>query len=702
MNSNSSVNVNFKVTGGEVQSYMDRLSQRALEITRQMIRSATEQNNLAKDQLKSFQQQIAALERKLTKENELAKVQAQINRDERLGALREDIGRRYNQLDQDRQNGAITNKQYRQQIQSLDNEEKVKTIDIEDLYQQELNSAKEEKRDNAILLRTLRENVDTIKSTSQQEVSQMRKGDDSLVNAIQDDEDPNALLANRVASEQFLQEQNKQNKEQVRNQESTFSALLKTAAITKVGGMIGSIPQAENELDYIKPMTSLVGMLAGGLVGNLADLVIGSQIFGVGLGQTSFGGLGAELGEKFGEFAGSALERTYKNRDQLTASNFRLQALLGRDIGVDNIRQGGLGGTGKSQYTQDLSMYGATYKDVAELQYRIATAQGTGKNLGGNTENLLALQQGVGVGSDLFSSLSELLRTSKESNRDVMKLVGGVLSAGQSNIFSEDSAFLPEFLSKNFSELHRTLLSTQNQVATGTTFDILRRFDSVGGPFGSRDPRSQGLINTINNSLVNPGSDNLKALSFIGLRQANPEMDFYQLMEERQKGLASPVYLRSMLQMVERIGGPESMKMFNLAGALGLEGNLSAVRQLYQNQDKFLSGEWNLEDLTGSGRFSQEAIRTRGRSQTSTYSAQGTAQIDNAFNDGAVEGIKVVGERMKVLFGDMMTEVQEYIIEMVSQQVRKVKNETPTSVSSIKNKVQSGKVDMTIDSLYGN
>lgn len=700
--SNNSVNVSFRVTGNEVQSYMDKLNQRSIEMTRQMIRSATEQNNLAKEQLRSFQQQIAALERKLTKENELARVQATINRDARLGALREEIGQRYTELDENRNKGTITHREHQRQVNALDAEEKSRTIDIEDLYQQELNSSKEQRRDNILLLRSLRENVDTIQSTSQSELAQMRRGDESLVNAIQDDEDPNALLANRVASERFLQEQNKQNKEQARHQESTFGALLKTAALTKVGGMISSIPQADNELDYVKPMTSVLGMLTGGILGNLADLLLGSQILGVGLGQTSFGGLGAELGEKFGEFAGSALERTYKNRDQLTTSNFRLQALLGRDIGVDNIHQGGLGGTGKSQYTQDLSMYGATYRDVAELQYRIATAQGTGKNLAGGVENLLALQQGVGVNAELFSGLSELLRSSKESNRDVMKLVGGVLSAGQNNIFANDTAFLPEFLSKNFSDLHKTFLATQNTVATGTTFDVLRRFDAIGGPFASRDSRSQGLINTIHNSLTNPSSDNLKALSFIGLRQANPDMDFYQLLEERQKGLASPVYLKSMLSMVDQIGGPESMKMFNLAGALGLEGNLSAVRQLYKNQDRFLSGEWNLEDLVGSGKYSQEAIRTRGRGQTSTYSAQGTAQIDNAFNDGAVEGIKVVGDRMKVLFGDMLDEVQKYIVEMVTQQVHKVKSETPTSTTSVKNKVQSGKVDATINNLYGN
>ena len=49
--------------------------------------------------------------------------------------------------------------------------------------------------------------------------------------------------------------------------------------------MVSSIPQARNELDYIKPITSMMGMALGGIAGNLIDAVEGSQIFGVGLGQ---------------------------------------------------------------------------------------------------------------------------------------------------------------------------------------------------------------------------------------------------------------------------------------------------------------------------------------------------------------------------------------------------------------------------------
>lgn len=656
----SSVNVSFRVTGGEVQSYMDRIQQRSTDMSRTLLRNASQQTDVAREQLRSYQEQLAALERRLRGETELARITAQINRDSRLTNFREDVSQRYSQLDENLNSGAITRRQHRVGVSQLDAEEQRGGLDIEDQYQQELANARDQQRDNAMMLRTMRENVDTVRSTSQNELAQMRRGDESLVDAVRDDNDPNALLANRLSSQQFIEEQARNNEQQEDKPESTFGAMLKALAVDKVGGLIAGIPQAENELDYVKPIASMIGLAVGGLAGNLMDMA-NVKLLGSGLGNSSFAALGMELGEKAGEFAGGALERSFKGRDALTSANYRVQALTGMNMGIDSIGgANGLGGTGLSAVTADLKDYGADFKETAELQYKLATAQGTSRNLGGGAENMLALQQGLGIGQDTFLSLTELLRSSKDQNRDVMRLVGGVAGAGKGNVFANDRTFLGEFMQKNFSTLQKTLLSTQNDVASGTTFDILKRFDAIGGPFSARDTRSGGLISTIQGSLSNPGSDNLKALSFIGLRQQNPNMSFERLLEEQQKGLASPTYLKTMLGMVDRLGGDKSMKVMNTAQMLGLGGNLAAARKLYENKDELTSGRISTEELMGTGEYSQEAIRQSGKSQTSVY-AQSTAQIQNAFVESAIKGIEVVGEKMVYLFGDMVDQTQAYV-----------------------------------------
>lgn len=681
-----SVNVNFRVTGGDIQSYMDRIQQKGVEMSRTFLKNAEAESDVAKDQLKSYQDQLSVLERKLKTENEFTRAAVQINRDNKYSLLNKDISQRSSQLDLDLERGIITKKQHRIGQTQLISEREEKSGEIEDQFRQELKNAQDQRRDNSLLIRTMRENVDTIKSTSTQELNQMRKGDESLVDAIRNDEDPNSLLANRLSTQQFIEEQAKEEEKRDREKEarpeSTFGALLKALAIERVGGLVSSIPSTKNELDYVKPILSIAGMAIGGLMGSLADVAIGTKIFGIGVGQTNLGSIGVQFGEKMGEFAGSALERTFKSREELTFSNYRLQAITGINLGVDNFSGNkGMGGTGKSDISTDLSRYGLDYKEAAELQYRIAIAQANGRNLRGGVENAIALQQGLGVNQDVFIQLSELLRSSKDQNRDVLRLVGGIAAAGRNNIFSQDRTFLGEFLQKNFSGLQRTLLQTQNNVASGTTFDILKRFDSIGGPFAARDLRSMGLINTIQNSLVNPGSDNLKALSFIALREANPNIDLASLLEERQKGLASPAYLKSILQYVDRLGGDQSMKIINTAEAFGLENNIAAARKLYNNREKLMRGEVSTQELIGQGDYSENSIRQLGQSQTGQYT-KSTAEIENAFIESAVDGVKFVGTRMKDLFGDMIDGLEIYIREAIESKILQSKTEGTAAMKS--------------------
>lgn len=682
---NNSVNVNFKVSGGDLQSYMDSMKQKADQLSSSMIENAKRESGVAKDQLKSYEQQIAALERKVRLQTSQSSKGAEFSRDQKITEVRERTRKAYDRLDQDLASGQVSPKDYKKFAKSLDRSEIAGTKGAEDEYKDELKRVKEEQRNSQTLIRTMRENVDTIKQTSQQQLGQMRKGDESLVDAVEEGGDPSARLANQLASQKHIDELSKEEKKKEEREQSTsqFGPFLKALAFERVGGMIAGMPTAKNELDYAKPMMAAMGMALGGGLGNVLDIAIGSKIAGFGVGQSSFGALGAQFGEKIGEFAGSAIERAYRSRDELTTSNYRIQALTGMDFGVNGVRADKSGGTGLSSITKDLAEYGSDFKETAALQLRLAQAQGTGRNLGGGVENALAAEAGLGVATESFMSLTELLRSSTKDNRDVLRLIGGVASAGKGNIFRDDRTFLNEFLTKNFTQLQKTLLQTQNAVASGTTFDILKRFDAVGGPFSARDSRSGGLINTIQGALTNPGSDNLKALSTIMLRRANPNMDFFELEKEKQKGLGSGTYLKSMIQAVQGMGGTESMQKLNFANMTGLGGNLAAADLLWAKRGEIMSGKISGQELLPGEGFGESSVRKSGKELTSVYS-KSTAQIENAYIEDATKGITLMGSKMTELFSKMIDGVAKHIDEQLRGVLHQAKTPEPANKNATK------------------
>lgn len=676
----NSVDVNFKVSGGDLSSFMDRMKAKSDDLSKTMIKNAQNEGGSAKDQLRSYEQQIAMLERKHRLQSDMSRREAEITRSSGLSEIQSDLKSRYADI-----SARYSSPKDAKLAASLRADAKegaqVRAEEIEERFEKDVKQIKEQHRDNQTLVRAMRENVDAVKDTSKQQLGQMRRGDDSLIDAIEDGAEPNERLANQIASEDRKKElaEKDKKKDEKRDPESVFGGFLKALAFDRVGGMVANMPSAKSELDFVKPMIAATSMAIAGLAGSAVDVLAGSKIFGTGVGQTNFGALGAQLGEKFGEFAGSAVERTYKSRDELTSANFRIQALTGSNYGIDAAGTKGAAGTGFSSIVKDLSQYGADFKETAELQFRLAQAQGTGRGLMSGAENMLAAQQGLGVQTEAFLGLTELLRSSSKGNQDVLKLIGGVATAGRSNMFAGEGGrtFLSEFLQKNFSGLQKTLLQTQNTVASGTTFDILKRFDAIGGPFSARDPRSMGLINSIHGSLVNPGSDNTKALSTIMMRRANPSMDFFELEKEKQKGLGSSAYLKSMLGSVDMMGGTESMKKMNLANLLGLGGNLDAAELLYKNREALVSGKLSMNELLPGQGYGEDSVRSLGRDQTSIYT-KGSAEIENAFVKSSIEGIEIVGSKMKDLFGRMMDDLDAYVTKRVKDMVFGVTPEKTT------------------------
>lgn len=680
----SGSSINFRVNDAGVTSFMDNIRQRSTRMTADLIRDAQRQTDLAKEQLQLVERQIAAQLRKNRLEAESAQLAIRATRDARVN----NIDRRGETIDmlseRNRQrfrNGEIERPEYlerRNRIGALGDRNTEVNINRE--TNERLQQTREEVRSNELLARYMRENIETVRTTSQQELMQMRRGDEALINAVDENGEPTERLSNQLASQRYLEENQPDKK---RSTGDNVLALANALTLEKVGGMLANIPNTRNELDYVKPMMSAAGMAVGGLAGSLVDAVSGMSVAGFSLGQTSLGPLGAQIGEKLGEFAGTAIERSFQARESLTVKNYALQAMVGRNLGVAGFGAGQLGATGNiSAYNQDLTSYGLNYGEVSDLQYNVAARNGRSRNLGRDSENVIALQQGLGVKQESSFAIMELLRSNKEGDKNVMSVIAGIAQKGQGNIFKDgDRSFLNEFLTRNYTQLQKALLSTQSVVASGTAFDILKRFDSIGGEFSARDSRSGGLINQIQGSLANPGSDNLKALAFTVMRRQNPNMGLAGLLEEQQKGLGSPSYLKSMLEAVDTMGGDSDMKIMNVAGMFGLQNNVAAARRVYQNRGKLTSGEISVDQLNGTGTYSEGSVRALGQEQTGKYTSS-TAQIENAFIDSALKGVTVVGEKMKDLMGDMMDGMSAYVKQEIKKMMSGSSNyKAPASVN---------------------
>lgn len=673
----SNASINFRVNDTGVSSYMERMRQSASQMTANLIRDAQRQTDVAKDQLRLIQQQITLIERRSRLDREAAEQAVRSNRDQRISgierrgqtidSLADENKRRFNA-------GEISREEFLQRRRRIEGLAQRNTVEaISSQSDERLAEVREQARQSQLLANYMRENIDTIRLTSHEELLQMRRGDEALVDAVDESDEPANRLANQLASQQHIEEQAREGERDRDKRENPMLAMANGVMIDRIGAMVANIPQTRNELDYVKPMLALAGTLMGGLAGNLIDMVTGSKILGTGIGQTQFGALGIQIGEKLGEFAGSAIERSFQSREQLTSSNYALQALVGKDLGMAGFRVGD-GSTGViSKYNQDYSRYGLDYKEVSQLMYETASRKGSSSQLGRDSENIVAMQQGWGVKQDTSMSMLELIRSNRDGDKNLVNIIGGVLQKGQGTIFKDgDRAFLNEFLMRNYSQLQKTLLSTQSRVSSGTTMDILGRFNSIGGEFSAQDSRSTGLINQIQGSLANPNSDNMKALAFTVMRRKNPKMGIAGLLEEQQKGLASPTYLKSMLGSIDEMGGDRDMKIMNVAGMFGLQDNMAAARRIYDNRGKLMSGQISLAELKGTGAYSQDSVRQLGEEQTGKYT-KSTAEIENAFIDSAVKGVTVVGEKMADLMGDMMDGMKRYVKAKFDEMMKEIK-----------------------------
>lgn len=436
--------------------------------------------------------------------------------------------------------------------------------------------------------------TDNMKSFFREFLMQDEQQAKELANSIinQEGVDP----AKKVAAQQFLDSQRNKRKD-----DDLVGKILsvKTAmdAISYGRQFMGS----SNGFDMIKPATGLANMGAGALIGG----AIGSIV--PGAGTVAGAGIGAQIGGSIGEGIGEYMQR--------------------KGQAITDVERQVLGGRAMSGFANnnlaDLRDAGYSYDQFAEIRNRISPAMG--KYATNDVATKVAyLERGFGVNTQLSTQLLETMRSNKGGSLGIDQTVLGL-----SDMLGGDRTFLPE-LTQRFNTFTREFLKGQNSIKDGTVASIIGSFDKIGGQFAMKDFRSEQNIMSIQSSLANPNSDNMKALSFSVLRQLNPNMGISDIIAEREKGLGSQGYFQGMLQKIQQIGGGEDMMRMNIGGAFGL--SAAASKTVYENLSSLTSGGMSFENLK---KQNPEAFMKSEAEASTALMDKTTASIKN----GVVEGV---------------------------------------------------------------
>lgn len=618
--------ITFKINDTGVSSFMEKLKKQAAELNSESLRGANLQKQNASELLKLIEDKNRALQRGTKLDLEAAQTGVQNWVKERQEKAKRQLSGIAGHLRDQYKSGQISESDYKKRLRIFSQYSKAYNKDsIEEKGQEQLKHLKEQAKNSQTLIKYMGENVHAIRNTSKEQVQAIKAGKQVPKNDLP----PEQQAIVKKLTEETLKGESK-----TRASLSRMWDMSAGLAINRIGDMVAQMPSAKSELEFVKPMLSMLGAGMGGLAGSAADAVAGTSILGFSLGQTKFGEMGIAIGSKTGEFAGAALERHIRSNDMLNRAIFGSSAVSGKLYGRVDASEMGL--------------------DFIETEARRNSYLGAKGSSISNKEllNLISLERGYGVSSSSIGLMYELSRSNKSSDRNTSAIIAGVKDA---MFGSGDRTFLNEFLTKNYAQLQKTMINTQEYVSSGMVVSISKGLSSLGGQFNYKDPRSVGLSTQLQGSLANPGSDTSKALAFHIMKQKNPNMSFLDIQMEIQKGMSGGggTYLQSVMEYIIGQGGDESYQTNNVASFFGLQGNLSAAQSLMK---AYKSGtlpkqfkDYNLYGNVGTAQSEAEGY-------TSKY-MRSTAEIENAYIDSAVQGLAVMTDKTLEMFGTVMDEL---------------------------------------------
>lgn len=629
--------VDFQAKADSVFQTFDKIHQKSKELFDQEVQQAQKYSSSTKEQLRLLEEKARVLDRLAKQSSQSARDVASNFEVDKQRALK-DIDSKIKEAQERRKairpgeagtdpgnkNFLSAKKASTKEINDLIGEKNlISSVNLKD--SPEYKALQEQERYAKLLYTSFRENLENTKTQGKDLAKAIVTGDDKVAEEIRGTA-PNKNLVENISKNELDE---KRKREKGSSDKTGFGDLIGPVELIKsLNGFLSTVSSFTNTKNGFDQIANTY-KAGGEIIGTIAGGIIGAALAGP-VGAMTGAGLGSQMSGIIGGTWGQLKQNQGIYGQELAGSLMKRRALTGQ---TGDLFSGG-----------DMSNYGLNRTQFSSMQTEMARSIGRNVGVDKNTESSVYFEKGFGVQQSTSNTLVELLRSSKEGGRDLGNLLGGILKEGEKGVFKNgDRTFFNEFLSRNFSTMQRELLRSQNSVASGTTMDILQRFNSVGGPFEARDSRSLGLISTINSSLSNPGNDVNKALNFDILRKLHPEMGLEGILEEQQKGLSSSGFTKGVFDQVNQMGGDEGSKILNFAGRLGLGNNLAAARKLWGSRG-FFSKNFSQSEL--SSPYSEDTLKKQASDNT-TLLDKNAAGLYNEILRGSEEGAKKMYDAIK-------------------------------------------------------
>ena len=130
------------------------------------------------------------------------------------------------------------------------------------------------------------------------------------------------------------------------------------------------------------------------------------------------GEAGGKIGRMMGRAGFEFLKDRALSREDFNKAKYRYNSITGSDPGIT-----------------DTEGIGAGVTDFMRIQSDIARKRGYGSESLNTAREALYADKGYGVDQGTSAAIIEMQRRSKESNRDLAGLIGGILEKGSGGIF---------------------------------------------------------------------------------------------------------------------------------------------------------------------------------------------------------------------------------------------------------------------------
>lgn len=582
-------------------------------------------------------------------------------------------------------------------------------------YEQSVKQIDLSNKGEDIMVDLLREQIETLKQISKEEIAEDRKQVErqvKMLEALEMKGEEATIPAADLAKFRIQRDMLKEDEPAPtpdRSGMAVMGGFLGGMVIDKIMQGFSQLPNAQTGLEIINPLAGLTGSIAGGALVGFNPMMAGPAMrMGQAIGEIggSIYTKHREMQEEFqrGEFQLSALtgqEMTGRIMDRkifefyekdakdaimaklanpaldrnVDSTNKLIKAMPSRDLPEELLQtavpvSSEAEDTDRGQLfrvdmtkTPDRKTYDLQSLGIDDLEFQkivqstIRAGAFSNRAFG---EQQAAEAQAASIrfgfqGGDLDNTLRMQRMTGNFNMRDFISMVRGSETMGVSRVGQQD-------LLKNINSLTESLSNVVERVDPAQAQATLLRFNKLGGAFSVTDPRSMGLINQVQQGVTRSSNDFMQAFQFGAARQAaGPNAGMFDVLRKRQQGINDPEYIANLITNIERMGGGEDYQKMAFAQVMGLEGNLDSVDTLYKGRGALKEGGISAQKVM------DEANRLKEDSSQFVSSASAfvaefdkrKAEITNAYITSGIDAVEAIskhfGEEMRTAVDNIAT-----------------------------------------------